>query len=80
MVTNPDGTPASDGTVFLVSGMVEMDMGSNTIDLAPSGRPGTYTGQGELPMAGHWRLQTVIRTKQDPNNLHRATFTVSVSY
>jgi putative copper export protein/methionine-rich copper-binding protein CopC len=79
-VTNPDGTPASNGTVFLVSSMVEMDMGDNTIDLAPSGSPGTYTGQGELAMAGHWNLRTVIRTREDPNNLHTTTFTVSASY
>jgi copper transport protein len=81
IVKNPDGTLASDGTVFLVSTMVEMDMGSNTIDLAPvAGKPGTYSGQGDLPMAGHWTLQTVIRTKEDPNTLHRTTFTVSASY
>jgi copper transport protein len=81
VVTNPDGSPASDGTVFLVSTMVEMDMGANTIDLVPvAGQAGTYSGQGELPMAGHWNLQVVIRTKQDPSNLHRTEFTISASY
>ncbi len=55
-------------------------MGTNPFDLAPSGAPGTYTGQGELAMAGHWNLVAVIRTLQDPNNLHRATFVVSASY
>jgi copper transport protein len=80
VVKNPDGTPASGGSVFLVESMVEMDMGTNTIGLTPSGQPGTYSGQGELPMAGHWRLETVIRTTQDPNHLHRTTFTISVSY
>lgn len=55
-------------------------MGADTINLTPASQPGTYTGQGEMPMAGHWRLQAVIRTQQDPNNLHRTTFTIGVSY
>lgn len=80
LVENPDGTPASGGSVFLTSTMVEMDMGTNTINLTPSHEPGTYTGQGELPMAGHWRLEAVIRTLQDPNHLHRTTFTIGISY
>jgi putative copper export protein/methionine-rich copper-binding protein CopC len=80
LVDNPDGTPASGGSVFLVASMIEMDMGTTTINLTPASAPGTYTGQGELPMAGHWRLDAVIRTLQDPNHLHRTTFTVGVSY
>jgi copper transport protein len=79
-VTNPDGFPASNGTAFLESTMVEMDMGTNEIDLAPTGAPGTYSGQGQLEMAGHWHLEAVIRTKQDPGHLHRTTFTISASY
>jgi copper transport protein len=79
-VTNPDGSPASNGTVFLVSSMVEMDMGTNTINLTPSASPGTYSGQGEIPMAGHWQLRTVIRTREDPTHLHTTTFTISASY
>jgi copper transport protein len=79
-VTNPDGSPASNGTVFLVTSMVEMDMGTNTINLTPSASTGTYSGQGELPMAGHWQLRTVIRTREDPTHLHTTTFTISASY
>ena len=79
-VKNADGSPASNGTVFLVSSMVEMDMGANTINLTPSTSPGTYTGQGELPMAGHWQLRTVVRTREDPSHLHTTTFTISASY
>ncbi len=80
VVKNPDGTPASNGTVFLETEMVEMDMGTNEIDLTPSAAPGTYSGQGEIAMAGHWRIQVVIRTKEDPGHLHRTTFTISASY
>jgi putative copper export protein len=80
LVENPDNTPAEGASVFLISSMVEMDMGTNTINLTPSGQPGTYTGQGVLSMAGHWRLKAVIRTLQDPNHLHRTTFTIGVSY
>ena len=79
-VKNADGSPASNGTVFLVTSMVEMDMGANTINLTPSTSPGMYTGQGELPMAGHWQLRTVVRTREDPTHLHTTTFTISASY
>jgi copper transport protein len=79
-VTNPDGSPASNGTVFLVSSMVEMDMGTNTINLTPTTAPGTYSGHGEIAMAGHWQLRTVIRTREDPTHLHTTTFTISASY
>ena len=80
VVKNPDGSPASNGTVFLVSSMVEMDIGANTINLSPASAPGTYSGQGELLMAGHWQLRTVIRTREDPTHLHTTTFTISASY
>jgi copper transport protein len=80
VVTNPDHSPASNGTVFLTTTLVEMDMGTNTINLQPGKKPGTYTGPGELPMAGHWSTVVVIRTQQDPSKLHRATFTIGVSY
>lgn len=79
-IKNPDGKPASGASVFIVSSMVEMDMGENTINLTPTGTPGAYSGQGALAMAGHWRLRTVIRTREDPNHLHTTTFTVSAGY
>jgi hypothetical protein len=80
VIKNPSGAPTSNGSVFLVATMVEMDMGVNTINLTPSDAPGTYTGQGELSMAGHWNLKAVIRTREDPGHLHRVTFTISASY
>ncbi len=78
-VKNPDGTPAQ-GTVFILTEMVEMDMGINNFDLQPGSQPGTFTGTVDLPMAGHWKLTTVIRTKADPQHLHRVTFTVSAAF
>jgi copper transport protein len=80
VVKNPDGTYASQGTVFILANMVEMDMGENSFDLQPTSQPGTYQGTVALPMAGHWRLTTVIRTRQDPQHLHRTTFTVSAAF
>jgi hypothetical protein len=80
MIKNPDGKPASGASVFIVTTMVEMDMGDNTINLTATGKPGVYSGQGALPMAGHWKLRTVIRTREDPNHLHTVTFTISASY
>ena len=80
VITNPDGAPASNGSVFIVTSMVEMDMGQDTINLSPTSAPGTYSGQGEIPMAGHWRLEVVIRTHEDPNHLHTVTFTIHTSF
>ena len=80
VVKNPDGTLASNGTVFLETEMVEMDMGANEIDLKPTTAPGADSGQGEIAMAGHWHITAVIRTKEDPGHLHRTTFTISASY
>jgi hypothetical protein len=80
VIKNPDGTPSSNGSVFIVTSMVEMDMGQDTINLSPASAPGTYTGQGEIPMAGHWKLQVVIRTREDPTHLHSVTFTISASF
>lgn len=77
---NPDGTPVVNGTIFLLTTMVEMDMGQNEIDLHASSKPGIYAGQGDLPMAGHWKIETVIRTNEDPTHLHRVTFTVSAGF
>jgi len=78
-VKNPDGSPAT-GTIFILSEMIEMDMGINNFDLQPGSQPGTFTGSVDLPMAGHWKLTTVIRTKADPQHLHRTTFTVSAAF
>jgi copper transport protein len=79
-VLYPDGTLASGGSVFLITNMVEMDMGTNQIDLQATSTPGVYSGQGDLSMAGHWRITTDIRTKRDPNTLHTTIFTISASF
>jgi copper transport protein len=80
VIKNSGGASASNGSVFIVTSMVEMDMGQDTINLSPTSAPGTYSGQGEIPMAGHWRLEVVIRTREDPGHLHSVTFTISASF
>jgi copper transport protein len=80
LVKNVDGTPVNNGSLFIVITMVEMDMGTNTINLTPAATAGTYSGQGELPMAGHWKLEVVIRTREDPTHLHTTTFTIGASF
>lgn len=79
-IKNPDGKPANGASVFLVESMIEMDMGENTVNLTATGAPGVYSGQGNIAMAGHWKLRTVIRTREDPGRLHTTTFTISASY
>ena len=78
-VKNADGTPMTGGGVYFLTSMVEMDMGENEIDLAENPAVhGEYTGQGELPMAGHWHLKTFVRAPSDPKTNHITTFTVGV--
>jgi copper transport protein len=80
LVKKADGAPVNNANLFIETTMVEMDMGTNTINLTPAATAGTYSGKGELPMAGHWRLEVVIRTQEDPNVLHSTTFTIGASF
>ncbi len=80
LVQNPNGTPLTDGQVSIQTDMVEMDMGTDIIKLTPATTAGTFSGQGQIPMEGHWRLQVGIRTPQDPDRLLSTTFTIYAGY
>ncbi len=73
------GKPVDGANVHLILSMVEMDMGTSTSDLKGSGG-GFYTGQIDLLMGGHWQVQVQVRVPQDPNVIHRTTFTFPVSF
>lgn len=79
-VKNPDGSALTGGNVSITTAMVEMDMGTQVLPLAPASTPGAYTGRGELTMAGHWRLTMDIRTAQNPGQVDKATFTIDIGY
>ena len=69
------GQPVSGAGVLLETQMLDMDMGVQTQQL-PSVSPGTYKGQSDLTMEGHWRvIIRVLPPKQ--NTFVRYTFTFS---
>jgi copper transport protein len=64
------GKAATSVQVRLSTTMLDMDMGTNTVNLQPNG-PGSYRTQGELAMSGHWQIRILVRTAD--NVLHEAT-------
>jgi len=50
------GQPVNNATVLVQTTILDMDMGTQNIDLKPMGAdaPGSYFGQGDLTMAGNW--------------------------
>ena len=80
LVLYPDGTPVNNGRVSIETDMVEMDMGTSVIRLTPAATAGTYSGQGQIPMEGHWRLQVDLQTPQEPARAYSVTFTISAGF
>jgi predicted metal-binding membrane protein len=55
---NDQGAGIADAHVVVETTMLDMGMGQQQVRLQPitGGALGTYGGQGELPMVGHWEL------------------------
>jgi copper transport protein len=64
------GKPAPKMQTQLSTTMLDMDMGTDQVDLQPNGH-GQYSSQGTLSMAGHWEIRILLRT-QDAT-LHEAS-------
>ncbi len=66
-----DSTHASTTNVgvALYTTMLDMDMGTDNINLLPDGK-GHFTATGDLSMGGHWQIRIQIRTPD--NTLHEA--------
>lgn len=60
----------------LTTMMLDMDMGTDQVDLQPDGS-GRYSAQGTLSMAGHWDIRILLRTPD--GRLHQAAIKVDVS-
>jgi copper transport protein len=63
------GKVQSNVGVTIYTTMLDMDMGTNSLDLQPDSK-GNFTGTGDLDMSGHWQLRVQIRTVD--NKLHEA--------
>jgi len=69
VIDNHTGKPTSDVGVSLYTTMLDMDMGTDSINLLPDGK-GNFRGHGDLSMSGDWQIRIQIRTPD--NSLHEA--------
>jgi copper transport protein len=64
------GKPAPSLQVQLATTMLDMNMGTDQVNLLPDGH-GQYSAQGALSMSGHWQMRLLLRTPDA--TLHRAS-------
>src|SRR6266487_4165068 len=69
VVDNSTGKPDTNIGVSLYTTMLDMDMGTETVNLLPDGK-GHFSATGDLGMAGEWQIRIQIRTPD--NTLHEA--------
>jgi copper transport protein len=69
VVDNSTHAPTTNVGVSLYTTMLDMDMGTDSINLPPDGK-GHFTSNGDLSMGGHWQVRIQIRTPD--NTLHEA--------
>jgi len=74
---NSTGKPTTNVGVSLYTTHLDMDMGTDSVNLQPDGK-GHFSGTGDLVMGGHWQLRIQIRTPD--NTLHEATVKESVPF
>ena len=67
------GKPVTNIGVVLYTTHLDMDMGTDSVDLQPDGK-GHFSARGDLAMAGHWQIRVQIRTTE--NTLDEAIFTL----
>ncbi len=71
------GAPVTNVGVSLYTTILDMDMGTDSVNLQPDGK-GHFSGTGDLVMDGHWQIRIQVRT---PNNtLHEATIKVVTAF
>jgi nitrogen fixation protein FixH len=56
--------------VSLYTTMLDMDMGTDSVDLSPDGK-GHFSGRGDLSMGGHWQVRIQVRAPDA--TLHEAS-------
>jgi len=69
VVDNSTHAPTTNVGVSLYTTMLDMDMGTDSINLPLDGK-GHFTSNGDLSMGGHWQVRIQIRTPD--NTLHEA--------
>lgn len=69
-VDTSTGAPATKIGVSLYTTMLDMDMGTDTVNLLPDGS-GHFSGTGDLDMPGNWQIRVQVRTPDA--TLHEAS-------
>jgi copper transport protein len=70
VVDNKTGKPTRNVGVSLYTTMLDMDMGTDNVNLLPDGK-GHFSASGDLSMGGNWQIRIQIRTPDD--TLHEAS-------
>ncbi len=70
VVDKATGKPATNIGVVLYTTMLDMDMGTDSVNLI-SDNKGHFTARGDLSMSGNWQIRIQIRTTD--NTLHEAS-------
>jgi methionine-rich copper-binding protein CopC/putative copper export protein len=76
-----DGKPVDGASVLLQTTMLDMEMGTQSLQLQPIGAdsPGTYGGQADLDMGGDWGLAVKV-IPPGATDFQTATFKIVVGY
>ena len=76
-VLDSKGQPDTQVGVSIYTTMLDMDMGTDAINLQPDGK-GHFSARGDLNMGGHWQLRIEVRTPQD--TLHSGTIDLTTPF
>ncbi|MDQ6661497.1 MAG: FixH family protein, partial [Chloroflexota bacterium] len=69
VIDNKTGKPTTNVGVSLYTTMLDMDMGSDSVNLLPDGK-GHFSARGDLSMGGNWEIRIQVRTPD--NTLHES--------
>ncbi|HLQ10797.1 MAG TPA: CopD family protein, partial [Ktedonobacteraceae bacterium] len=74
---NSTGKPDTNVGVTVYTTMLDMDMGTESLNLLPDGK-GHFSISGDLSMAGNWQIRIQIRTPD--NTLHDAIANITTPF
>ena len=73
VIENATGRPTTNVGVSLYTTHLDMDMGTDTLNLQPDGKD-HFSASGDLVMGGHWQIRIQVRTLE--NTLHEVKITM----
>jgi nitrogen fixation protein FixH len=77
VVDTKTGAPVTKVGVALYTRHLDMDMGTDNVNLQPDGK-GHFSATGDLVMGGHWQIRIQLRTLD--NMLHEAIVKLTTPY